>query len=215
MNKPSPRPAHHPVSRTRSVAGRAAWRSGQLALTIFNSGGYRVWSPAARCAMRGHEVSRWRRADRGGAGRRERVRLAATGRCRWWGAGRGSGSISVRQAPVMSSMPARPASPETGGRRKWPRLMSVAIPRIGSALLGGTGAQLTGRVAADIHGGRRWLRRRGTAWPGAGCRRRVLRLELQLGRRDLPGGSGPGSGSCSSASAGSDSYRWVAACSGR
>ena len=66
------------------------------------------------------------------------------------------GAVTARQTSVMSSMPTRPASPETDRWRKWPRLMSMAIPRIDSPLLGGQAPNSPVRVAADIHSRRRW-----------------------------------------------------------
>jgi hypothetical protein len=68
--------------------------------------------------------------------------ITATRRCGGGVLGE-AGPISARHTSVMSSMPTRSASPETGRWRKWLRLMSMAIPRIGSLLLGGS-AQFTG-----------------------------------------------------------------------
>ena len=99
-----------------------------------------------------------------------------------------SGSISARQTSVMSSMPTRPASPETGRWRKWPRLMSMAIPRIDSPLLGGTSAQLTGargcghsQPAAVVPRDRPLLRRRTRGGTALQARRIAGLRPVQVG----------------------------------
>lgn len=64
---------------------------------------------------------------------------------------------------------------------EWPRLMSMAIPSIDSPLLGGTSAQLTVHVAADIPGRRRWSSEQAASEIGGHHGVRLLRLAALLG----------------------------------